>query len=301
MTIQMNASPPPAPPVHVEGLSAVAGRYDGLIVDLWGVLHDGHAPYPGAVDCLAALRREGKSVCLLSNAPRRIDSVARRLAEIGIPADAYDHLMTSGEATHEAFLSPPDDFHAALGDRCLHIGPPRDDDVHEGVGLTMVDRAQDATFVLCTGIDDNSETVEDYAAALAEAAAHDLPMVCANPDLVVMIGTRKVICAATLAAHYESLGGRVAYHGKPHAPVYRRCFDLLGISDRSRILGVGDSLRTDVAGANAAGIDSLLLLGGIHAEEFAAAPGDGPALDRIAEAGRAENAHPTWVGPAFIW
>ncbi|HET8725881.1 MAG TPA: HAD hydrolase-like protein, partial [Alphaproteobacteria bacterium] len=127
------------------------------------------------------------------------------------------------------------------------------------------------------------------------------PMVCANPDLIVVVGDAMSICAGALAAHYETLGGRVAYHGKPYAPVYERCFALLGIGDRRRILAVGDSLRTDIAGANQAGIDSLLVTGGIHAEELAAPPHNTPDPDRVAAVLRDTGFHPTAVGPGFVW
>ena len=136
-------------------------------------------------------------------------------------------------------------------------------------------RAEDADFVLNTGILDYADTVDDYAVPLADAAALDLPMVCANPDLVVVIGDTPSICAGALAKRYEDLGGLVAYHGKPYPSVYRRCFQLMGDVDMARILAVGDSFRTDVAGANAVGIDSLLVAGGIHADELSAGPQGG--------------------------
>src|SRR3546814_10721499 len=142
--------------------------------------------------------------------------------------------MTSGEATHEALLDPPDDFHRDLGRHCLHIGPGRDADVQQGLGLVTVERPEDATFVLCTGIDSFDETEADYAPVLEACAERGLPMVCANPDLVVVVGGTRAICAGALAATYERLGGAVAYHGKPYPPVYDRCLRLLGLEERRR-------------------------------------------------------------------
>lgn len=283
------------------GLSALADRYDGFVLDLWGVLHDGVRPYPGAVDCLDRLRAAGKRVCLLSNAPRRTTAVAAKLAGMGIGPDRYDHLMTSGEATHDALRDRPDDFHRALGRRCLHLGPPRDDDVFEGLDLDFAEAPEDADFVVNTGIDEFGETLADYAPVLDRCAARGLPMVCANPDLVVYVGDSLEICAGELARHYETLGGRVAYHGKPHAPVYRRCLDLMGIGDPGRILGVGDSLRTDVAGANAAGIDALLVTGGIHREELGAAWGEACDPARLAALAVASGHRPRAAVPRFAW
>jgi HAD superfamily hydrolase (TIGR01459 family) len=283
------------------GISGLADRYDGYILDLWGVLHNGVEPYPGVIDCLDRLRASGKRVCLLSNAPRRCASVRQKLAGMGITPDHYDHLMTSGEATHEALIDPPDDWHAALGKRCLHIGPPRDKDVFENVGLEIVDDPTQATFVVNTGIDDFDETIADYEPILQACASRSLPMVCANPDLVVMVGTKMVICAGMLAKRYEELGGSVRYHGKPHAPVYRRCFDLLGLHDRQRIAAVGDSFRTDVAGAVAAGIDAVLVTSGIHLEELATAWGEHPDPRKLAAAAAASGHIPKAAIPHFRW
>ncbi|HYD29306.1 MAG TPA: TIGR01459 family HAD-type hydrolase [Azospirillaceae bacterium] len=290
----------------LSGIASVADRYDGFILDLWGVLYDGEQPYPGAIDCLDRLRAAGKTLCLLSNAPRRNPSVERRLSGVGVTPDHYDHLLTSGEATHWALLSPPDAWHAKLGRRCLHIGPPRDKDIFPGLGLEMVATPEAADFVVNTGIDTFDETLDDYEAVLQRCIAANLPMVCANPDLVVMVGDKMAICAGMLAKRYKELGGAVAYHGKPYAPVYRRCFELLGISDKSRILAVGDSLRTDVAGANAAGIDVALVTGGIHLtevgrDELGAAWGDHPDPDKLDAVIQASGHTPTYAVPHFAW
>ncbi|HEV7369621.1 TIGR01459 family HAD-type hydrolase [Arenibaculum sp.] len=285
----------------LSGVGEIADRYDGFILDLWGVLHNGVEPLPGALDALDRLRAAGKKVCLLSNAPRRCASVATKLGAMGITGDHYHHLMTSGEATHEALRDRPDGWHRALGRRCLHIGPPRDEDVFEGLDIEMVGAPAEADFIVNTGIDDFSETVADYADVLSACAQRRLPMVCANPDLVVVVGTEMAICAGSLAAHYEDLGGDVRYHGKPHAPVYARCLDLLGIGDRRRILAVGDSFRTDVAGANAAGIDSLLVTSGIHLEELAKGWGETPDPARLAAAAQAAGHLPQAAVARFAW
>ena len=288
---------PEAAPVRPEalpvlnGLSEWAGNYDGFILDLWGVVHNGVEPYPGVLDCLAALRHAGKRTCLLSNAPRRVADVVQRLDEIGVPRTLYDEVLSSGEATHRALANPPDAFHAGLGRRCLHIGPPRDDSVHEGLDLELVERPDLADFVLNTGADDFDDTLDDYRPVLDAAAQCGLPMVCANPDLTVMMGDKTAICAGLLAEHYESLGGRVAYHGKPHAPIYRACRTLLGPLEPGRILAVGDNFLTDIRGANQAGLASLLVAGGIHADELCV-PGR--------QAPDAEQTEPARVDPARI-
>lgn len=286
----------------INGLGAVADRYDAFILDLWGVLHDGVRPYPGAADCLRALKAAGKRICLLSNAPRRLASTKVKLDGMGLTDDLYDAMMTSGEAAHLALKDPPDAWHRALGPRLFHIGPPRDNDVYEGIaGRVRVDDPAKADFVVNTGIDDFDETLADYEGVLRACADRGLPMLCANPDLVVVVGDRMVICAGELARRYEELGGAVAWHGKPHAPVYARCFDLLDGPLRGRVCAVGDSLRTDVAGAAAAGIDCVLITGGIHREELATAWGDHPDPARLSAVLALAGAAPTWALPRFVW
>jgi HAD superfamily hydrolase (TIGR01459 family) len=286
----------------LSGLAAVADRYDAFILDLWGVLHDGQKPYPGVPECLSQLRRAGKRVILLSNAPRRIPSTLEKLVGMGLDPALWDHIVTSGEATHRALLDPPDAWHAALGARLFHIGPPRDNDVYEGLpGRTRVDSPDEADFVLNTGIDDFDETVADYEAVLQACARRRLPMVCANPDVIVVVGGRMAICAGTLAARYEALGGDVRYHGKPHPGVYATCFGLLGAMPRSRIVAIGDSLRTDIGGANAAGIDAILVTGGIHREELGTQWGSAPDPQALARIAHAAARHPTAAMPRLVW
>jgi len=301
--VRLNDDLPPTDrkiPLH-HGLSEVADRYDAFILDLWGVVHDGARPYPGVPDCLAELKRRGKRVCLLSNAPRRVAASRAKLDGMGITTDLYDTLYTSGEASFEALRDRPDPWHAALGRRLLHIGPPRDNDVYEGLDLERVYDPAQADFVVNTGIDDFDETLADYEPVLAACADRHLPMLCANPDLVVVVQGRMVICAGELARRYEELGGDVAWHGKPHAPVYRRCFDLLGGPDPSRVCMVGDSLRTDIAGANAAGIDGLLITGGIHREELGTEWGAHPDPRRLAALAAASGHRPAGALPHLAW
>lgn len=285
----------------LSGLSAWADLYDGYILDLWGVIHNGLEPYPGVLDCLERLRRAGKRTCLLSNAPRRVDDVVARLAEIGVPRDLYDEVLSSGEAAHRAIADPPDAFHAGLGRRCWHLGPPRDDSVHQGLDLELVDHPDDADFVLNTGADGYDDRLEDYVPVLEAAARCGLPMVCANPDLTVMMGDKIAICAGLLARHYEGLGGRVAYHGKPHPPIYRQCLALLGDMPTARILAVGDNVLTDIAGANRAGLDSLLVAGGIHAEELCGPDGATPDPDKVRQLAAACEAWPDAAISGLIW
>lgn len=285
----------------IGGIRELAPRYDGFILDLWGVIHDGVAPMPGAIECLQALTGAGKRIALLSNAPRRAEDVIRRITPIGVPRGLYHHVMSSGEEAWQHLSRRHDPFYAALGRHCLHIGSERDLEIREGLSLNFVDSAEKADFILNTGPAGWDDRIEDYEPLLRQALARNLPMVCANPDLVVMRGSRLHLCAGALAKWYEDAGGRVRWHGKPHRSVYDTCLGLLGIEDRSRILAVGDSLRTDIAGAAGAGLDSVLIAGGIHAEEFGAAGNRVPDLNRIEAALPEGSRHPVGVAWRFRW
>jgi HAD superfamily hydrolase (TIGR01459 family) len=284
----------------IGGIGELAPRYDGFILDLWGVIHDGVAPLPGAVECLRALTAAGKTIAFLSNAPRRAADVVRRITRIGVPQGLYHHVVSSGEEAWQYLDHRADPFYAALGRRCLHIGSDRDIEMREGLALDFVETAEDADFILNTGPAGWDDTVADYAPLLDRALARDLPMVCANPDLVVQHGARLALCAGALAQHYEASGGSVRWHGKPFASVYASCLGLLGVG-RERVLAVGDSIRTDIAGAAAAGIDSVLVAGGIHAEEFAARCGAPPDLARIEAALAVGGYRPVAVASGFRW
>ncbi|MBV9521195.1 MAG: TIGR01459 family HAD-type hydrolase [Alphaproteobacteria bacterium] len=295
------STPSLAMPETATGLRALAAEFDGFIIDVWGVLHDGFKPYPGAVDCLERLKAAGKRTVILSNAPRRATAVISRMREIGIPDGLYDHVLSSGEETWQHLLRRPDPFYAALGRACFFIGPARDRDMLTELGIDPVSELEKAEFILATGPWGWEENAENYEAILQAARVRDLPLICANPDLVVRLGDRLAICAGTLAQRYEALGGRVRWHGKPHRSVYETCFTLLGLPGTRRILAIGDSLRTDIAGANGAGISSLFIAGGIHAEEFEPGPDGMPDPARLAAAIALHRSRPDFVMPHLMW
>jgi HAD superfamily hydrolase (TIGR01459 family) len=282
-----------------DGMRALAPRYDGFILDLWGVVHDGVAPFPGVLDCMRRLVDGGRRVVLLSNAPRRSDDVVRRIAEIGVPAGLYHGVMSSGEEAWQHLSRRNDPFYAGLGRRVLHIGSARDLEMRQGLDLDFVATPAEADFILNTGPAEWHDTIADYASRLHVARERDLPMVCANPDLVVIHGGAPALCAGALAEAYEAIGGRVRWHGKPYPSVYDSCIGLLGIADRRRLLAIGDSLRTDIAGAAGAGIDSLLIAGGVHAAELTR---DGVLdLGLVAAAVAASGTQPIGVAARFGW
>ena len=258
----------------LDGLRRVAGRYDGYVLDLWGVVHDGIAVFPGVIDALERLRAGGKRLMFLSNAPRRAEVVAAQLEGFGIGRDLHDGVLSSGEITWRHLDTRPDHWYRALGRACLRVGPGRDLGILEGLDLDPVGDVGAADFILVTGPSGDREgEAASYDPLLDAALARRLPMVCANPDREVIRGGHRQICAGAIAERYERRGGEVRWHGKPDAAIYDDCLAMLGIADRSRVLGIGDSFATDIRGANAAGLDALLVARGIHGDRLVSADG----------------------------
>ncbi len=301
MATPATAAPPKSVPI-LPGLSALADRYDGFILDLWGTIHDGIRPWAGAVECLFELKRRGKRVLLLSNAPRRSHLAIARLSEMGVPRDHYADVLTSGEAAHDALAARSDPWHAKLGRRCHLLGPRNDDSVLEDVPHERVERLDDADYIVNVGTRGRRDVMEQYEAFLADAARRKLPMICCNPDYVVLRGDDRELCAGALSLRYEELGGDVYYHGKPHAPIYAESLKRLGLSEPARVLAVGDALRTDVAGAAAAGMDSVFITStGIMAKAMGIAPFEDPEPAALARMCAAEGHYPTAAIAAFRW
>lgn len=289
-----------SPPL-ADGISAFAPAYDAFILDLWGVLHDGVRAYPEAVDCMQRLRRAGKTLLVLSNAPRQTAEVARTMNELGLPPGLYHHLVSSGEDAWRHLRDRPAPWYRGLGRRMYHLGPARDRGMRAGLGVTAVDDVESADFILNTGPGEGQATLAAAEPLLRRAAGRGLPMVCANPDLVVMRGGAMELCAGSLARRYEELGGEVRYHGKPYRAIYDACFRRLGDPDPARVLAVGDSLRTDIAGARAAGIASVLVTGGIHGGELNVGMGEVPDARELAALCAREGQCPTAAMAAFRW
>jgi len=281
---------------HLTGISPLAERYNRFNLDLWGVIHDGIRPYPGAIDCLQRLRTAGKRAVLLSNAPRRVHVAQRSMRAMGIADELYTGCVTSGEATHMLLRDRTDPWFARLGHRVFHLGPERDRNVMEGLPLTQVDAPADATFVLNTGADAARSLTEvsAYEEMLRDCRAADLPMICANPDLVVIRGGVPELCAGALTQRYEEMGGTARWIGKPDPTIYTPVLEMLDMP-KPRVLAVGDALRTDIAGATAVGLDACWVLGGIHGAELDGDPA------RVEAAAAAAKLRPVATVPAFVW
>lgn len=258
-------------------LAEISSRYDAVFCDLWGCLHDGKRPFPAAVAALQAARARGVKVVLLTNAPRPKSSVVAQLDRMGCPRDAWDEVVTSGDAAQYALLS------GAVGRKVYFIGADKDEPFFTDFADDLADLARnsppitrvpldEAEGCVCTGLaDDLTETPEDYHLTLLRLKNAGLPMLCANPDIVVDFGDKRLWCAGALARDYEAMGGRALYFGKPHPPIYdlarRRLMALTGGRD-PQILCIGDGVNTDVQGGVAEGLDTLFITGGIAAAEF---------------------------------
>jgi HAD superfamily hydrolase (TIGR01459 family) len=259
-----------APFTIAERFRTLAPRYDVVLCDIWGVVHDGITAFTDACDALARFRRGGGTVILITNAPRPSEWVARQLDRLRVPADAYDGVASSGDVTRAEV--------AARGGAVFHIGPERDLSIFDGLDMRFV-TVDAADYVVCSGLfDDATETPQDYRAVIETMRRRQLFMLCANPDLVVKRGDTLIYCAGSIADLYRASGGDVLYAGKPYRPIYETALaaaaQARGVPALPRrTLAIGDSLRTDITGAAAMGIDGAFVIGGIHAEELGAARG----------------------------
>ncbi|MGE0765868.1 MAG: TIGR01459 family HAD-type hydrolase [Hyphomicrobiaceae bacterium] len=256
----------PNPPAIVDGCAALLAGYDVLLCDVWGVIHDGHRAFAEANVALSTFRARGGTVILVSNAPTPARNVARVLDAKGVDREAWDVIVSSGDIAL-------DHIRAQGWQRLHHIGPvQRDRAFFEALPSASV-AIEEAQALACTGlVDDRRETADDYKERLASALTRDLPLICANPDLVVHVGPDLLPCAGAIGALYETMGGRVFWAGKPYPVSYDRALAEAarlrdGPVDRRRVLAIGDSIRTDLAAADGAGIDALFIVTGIHRDE----------------------------------
>jgi HAD superfamily hydrolase (TIGR01459 family) len=287
----------PAVTAFLDRFSRIAADYDAVLCDVWGVLHGGIAAYPDAYMALTRYRASGGAAILLTNAPRPGETVSLFLDKLGLPHNAYDGIYSSGDVTRGLLAE-------RKGQKLFHIGPPRDLPIFEHVKDSFAPLDQ-ADYVVCSGLrDDETETAENYRDELMRIRARALPMICANPDVVVERGDKLVYCAGAIADLYAALGGDVTYAGKPYAPIYtgalRLAEKVLGRPVAlDRVLAIGDSLRTDVKGAAALGIDCLFVTAGIHAEELGHR--DDPQPDALERIFAAEDVRPKAAIRKLAW
>lgn len=251
----------------IDHLRELATERDVVLCDVWGVVHNGVASFREACSALKTFRDRDGTVIFITNAPRPADAVRQQLRRFGVPDDAYDGIASSGDLTRNYVAEHP-------AKAIFWLGPERDSAIHEGLDpvFAPIERAD---YIICTGpFNDETETAEDYRALMIQARERKLPLICANPDIVVQSGDRLLYCAGAIAELYRELGGEVVFYGKPHQPIYERAMALArerrgGDTPLNRVLAIGDSVRTDLMGAHAFGIDLVFLTRGIHSEQFA--------------------------------
>ena len=281
------------------------GGCEALLLDQWGVLHDGHQPYPGALDCLRRLREAGLSIVIVSNSGKSGAENARLIERMGFDRDLFDAVVSAGDDLRDGLLNPDTEAEPHPGHRCLLLSRDEDRHLADGLGLEVLTDSQadvdHADFLLLMSMDAPRQSVQGWEPLLRSAAARSLPMICGNPDLARVTPDGTLLEAPGLVARrYEELGGNVRLHGKPHSRIYRTCLRHL-TCDQDRVVAVGDSLHHDILGANNAGIRSLLVVGGVHLEAFGCRFGELPDARRAEQVFDREGARPDLIAPAFIW
>ncbi len=287
-----------APPV-IAGLAQILPRYDLLLCDVWGVVHNGITAFPKANDALKRARKVGATVIMISNAPRPGRVVSKQIEGYGVPQSAYDDVIASGDVTRDELMARP-------GARVFHIGPTRDYPNYEGLDVALVELEQ-ADVAVCTGpFNDEIDKPEDYRDLMGKVKARGLTLICANPDIVVERGDQLVWCAGALAAIYDEIGGNTIYAGKPHPHIYRlaltRAAELRrGKVEQARILAIGDGIKTDIKGAADQKFDSLFIARGIHAADLKVGMDGSPNAEDLAKSFAAAGVSPTAIMRELIW
>lgn len=255
----------------IESIREIGGSRRVWFVDIWGVMHNGRDAFPDASAATRAFRDTGGVVVLLSNSPRPSPDLQDQLRQFGVPDEAYDATVSSGDLTRH-------ELSKHKGARVFHLGPERDLPIFDAADVTLTG-PDDADLVVCSGLfDDDVETPEDYVDLLSDLAGRKRLMICANPDHKVERGNRLIYCAGALAAAYESLGGDTVYAGKPHLPVYELAFETAAkIAEtrgqrvaKSDVLAIGDGAKTDIVGAGVFGVPSVFVASRLHVPEESA-------------------------------
>lgn len=281
-----------AGPETVADLRSLAQRFDIFFVDQFGVLYDGRAPYPGAVEALSSLKAAGKKIVIISNSGRRAGPNESRLRGLGFQADSWDLFLSSGEVAWRKFAGQSGNERLAPGTRCLLLSRGNDRSAVDGLGLELVRDGASADVILLSGSEGDTKPMEFYRALLEPAARAGVPVICTNPDKIMLTEAGLKFGAGTIADLYEEMGGAVERIGKPFPAIYEAALRDLGNPPKDRIVGIGDSVEHDIAGAKGVGIAAALVRSGILA-------GHGPA--ELEDAFAHYGATPDFLLPQFVW
>ena len=286
-----------------QGISELCDSYTGYIIDQWGVLHDGKKPYDGVIDALTQLKNRGKQVIVMSNSGKRADQNKDRLQKLGFDLALFDHVITSGELTWQGLKDRNSGVFEGLGSKCYLISRKADPSFVDGLGLTLVDRPEDAEFILVTGVDDppHGKTVAQLEPVLRVGVQKRLKMICANPDLFALVGTSTHAGAGAIAMRYEEFGGIVRYIGKPFPPIVRHAQSLFKDVLPSTTVIIGDSLPQDILGGVNCGIDTCLVATGVHGAAFRNVKSRDDCYKVLRSLGNNFGARPNFWIPKFQW
>ncbi len=283
-------------------MKELISHYDYFLIDLWGVVHDGVNPYPGAVDCLNYLISLDKSIIFISNAPRPAAVLQEKLQSFGIQA-TQEMILSSGDVVRSKLISLEDVIYDSPHKRCYHLGSDKNQDILAGIPIKLVSEIQNADFILISAYIDEGEDLQQHNPLLKIASDLNIPAICANPDKIVMHSHKLRYCAGDIAEIYENMGGKVIYYGKPHPDIYTIALQRLEQDKRyslQKVVAIGDTLETDILGAGTANIDSALVLTGnmgILLEKNAISDkAQGEFLTNFFKAG---NAAPNWIVPSL--
>lgn len=287
---------------RVAGVRELSSNYDTLLLDQFGVLHDGRRAYPHALEATRRLAEAGKRLIVLSNSGRRAAETLAKLEQLGFCGAWFSGAVTSGETTHAALMARCDPLFARLGRRCLHFDWAERGAVglDPALGLVAVQRVEEAEFLLAHGVETCSGqavSLQGVKELLEQAARQALPLIIANPDVVTVDTTALVPMPGQLGLWYSAMAGagEVVLMGKPSQCIYDAA---LAMGHPGRTLAVGDSLAHDIMGALGAGVDSLFISSGIHAGDLS--PNSSAALERLASE-HCSGGLPTFVAEHFEW
>jgi len=251
---------------RLEGIGPLVERYQTFLLDQFGVLHDGQAPYPGAVEALSALKRAGKTVVLISNSGKRARPNEDRLLKLGFAAGSWDHFVSSGEVAWRSFNDMAASGMLRPGTKCLLISRDNDRTAIESLPFVLTEAGEDAELVLISASEGDRHDLDHYRQLLAPPAARKVPCFCTNPDRIMLTAVGPRFGAGEIADLYENLGGSVTRIGKPYPAIFSAALALAGEPGRGSVVCIGDSVEHDIAGGNGVGVATALVLSGILAD-----------------------------------
>jgi HAD superfamily hydrolase (TIGR01459 family) len=273
-------------PVVISGVSKIADQFDLFILDQFGVLHDGSAPYPGVLDCISELRRSEKKIIILSNSGKRSRENEKRLENLGFPAGSWDVFLSSGEAAWRSLAS------GIAYRSCFLISRDDDRSAIDGLTLEPAGSPGEADVILLTASEGDRFDLLHYERLLSGAARRGVPCLCTNPDKVMLTPSGQKFGAGRIAELYAKMGGPVRFVGKPYPAIYEAALSAMGNPDKSRVICIGDSVEHDISGAASAGLCSALVRTGIHAEASETV---------LNEEYNHHNARPDFILPGLVW